>query len=108
MPIIQVLVDNVDYKKILDHYNNNKPDDLFPLKRLDVFEGGFEIDIPSDKWVKSNDMFLDENDKVKQLRWSQGRLLSYGSYPRFTIKEYMLLYETLVQVLPPGKVLLLE
>lgn len=110
MPIIQVLVETVNYQDILNCYNSIKKEDDAPLKRLDRTEGGFQIDLPKDKWKKDPYMnnLTDANDKIKQLRWSNGKLLSYGSHPQFNLEEYMLLYEALVRVLPPGKVLLID
>ena len=110
MPTIKVLVNKVNYQEILDYYNSHKKEDDTPLKRLDRAEGGFQIDLPESKWKKNPyiNNFTDANDKIKQLRWSNGELLSYHSYPQFNLKEYMLLYEALVNVLPPGTVLLKE
>jgi hypothetical protein len=106
---IHVLVDTIDkktFQSILDFYNNNKDVGELPLQRLDRAEGGFKIDIPEEKWkINPYVGFTDANDKIRQLRWSEGRLVSYG-YISFTEKQGMLLYEALIHSLPPGSVLL--
>jgi hypothetical protein len=89
---IRVLVDTINnetFQKILHYYNNNKTDDEEPLERLDRTEGGFQIKIPS----KQNSR-VDENEKIRQLRWSNGALVS-GFYIGFTEKQIMLLYDAL-------------
>jgi hypothetical protein len=96
---IQVLAPTVNYQSILEHYNSNKPEDEEPLERLDRTEGGFQIQIPSMK-----DKSVDENRKIRQLRWANGWLVS-GFYIGFTEKQTMLLYEALVYSLG-GNVLL--
>jgi hypothetical protein len=92
MPI-KVLVDSINkdtFQKILDYYNSNKPSDEEPLERLDRCEGGFQIKIASKK-----DIICDENEKIRQLRWSKGYLLPMF-YIGFTEKQEILLYEALV------------
>ena len=64
MPI-KVLVDTIcknDMQRILDYYNQYKPDDSEPLCQLDRYEGGFQISIPEMK-----DINCDDNKKIKQL-----------------------------------------
>ena len=78
---IRVLSPTVNYEEVLTHYNANKPEDEEPLERLDRFEGGFQIQIPSMK-----DKIVDANKKIRQLRWSNGRLVS-GFYTGFTEKQ---------------------
>jgi hypothetical protein len=106
MPIIEVLVNTVVYEEILNCYNNNKKEGQAELKKLNRADGGFQIDLPEHEWKKNYIGYVDANDKIKQLRWINGKLLSYISHPQFSLEEYMLLYEVLVKVLPPGSVLL--
>ena len=86
-------INNDTYNKILDFYNNNKSSDEEPLERLDRFEGGFQIKIPS-----KQDIICDANEKIRQLRWNKKYLVS-GYYIGFTEKQEMLLYESLVYAL---------
>lgn len=97
---IKVLVDRIDYEPVLDYYNSNKSEDEEPLERLDRAEGGFKIAITEKK-----NKHIDENLKIRQLRWSMGQLLSM-EYIGFTEKQTMLLYESLLHALK-GNVLLI-
>ena len=99
---IKVLVDTIKYQPVLDYYNANKPEDEEPLERLDRFEGGFQIQIPSMK-----NKSVGENSKIRQLRWSRGRLVSYFGLIGFTEKQTVMLYEALVHALG-GNVILEE
>jgi hypothetical protein len=105
---IKVLLDNIEpgkLQQILDYYNNNKDVNEAPLQILDRAEGGFKIDIPPEKWVIDdyfrfpNPIFIDENNKIRQLRWKKKRLESCG-YIGFTLKQNKLLYDAFVHVLP--------
>jgi len=81
---------------VLNHYNTNKTADEAPLERLDRTEGGFQIQLPENQWkINPYFGFADSNDKIRQLRWSNGYLQSMG-YIGFTKKQTMLLYEALV------------
>ena len=104
---IQVLPETIKYEPILDYYNSHKQEGEPPLQRLDRAEGGFKIDLPEEEWEKDPWLgFINENDKIRQLRWSrEGYLISCG-YKSFTAKQGMLLYEALVYCLPPGSVVL--
>ena len=101
---IKVLVDTIDYKPVLDYYNSNKEAGEPPLKILNRKEGGFEIELPENQWKKDYMGFVDANGKIRQLRWSEGRLVS--NYISFTAKQGILLYEALVHSLPPGSVVI--
>ena len=81
-------------EQIIVHYNSNKLPEEENLEYLDRCEGGFQIKISS-----MNAEICDANEKIKQLRWSKGSLVSYGGYPSFTEKEEMRLYEALVYAL---------
>jgi hypothetical protein len=81
---------------VLNHYNNNKSADEQPLEKLNRAEGGFQIKLPENQWkINPYIGFADVNDKIRQVRWSKGKLLSLG-YLGFTEKQYMLLFESLV------------
>jgi hypothetical protein len=105
---IQVLPETIKYQPILDYYNSHKEEGEPPLQRLDRAEGGFKIDIPEEEWKKDPILgFINENDKIRQLRWNREGCLISGGYKSFTAKQGMLLYEALVYCLPPGSVVLL-
>lgn len=94
-------------QSIIDSYNSSKSDDEPPLQWLDRAEGGFKIDLPSDKWKKdSRTGYIDANNKIRQVRLFNGYLLAGIDNISFTAKQYMLLYDVLIQCLPPGTVLL--
>ena len=107
--IIKVLIPTIDantFQKILDNYNKLKEANENPLQRLNRAEGGFQIELPQDKWdIDPYFGFPDANDKIRQVRWSNGTLVS-GLHRGFTLKQYMLLYDSLVVALPPGSVVL--
>ena len=95
MPI-KVLVDSISHEniqKVLDYYNQNKSVDDEPLERLDRYEGGFQICLPDMK-----DVICDSNNKIKQLRWHRGYLVS-SFYIGFNDNEVDLLYKSLGHVL---------
>ena len=86
-------IDAETFREILNFYNANKPEDEEPLERLNRAEGGFQIQIASKK-----DLVCDDNLKIRQLRWSRGRLVS-GGHIGFTQKQEAMLYEALVHAL---------
>ena len=102
---IKVFIDEIDnetIQKVLDYYNSNKLDDEEPLQILDRCEGGFKIQI---SYMKNQ--MCNENDKIKQLRWKKGYLVS-ENHSGFTKKEELLLYYSLVVVLGNNNVLLFD
>jgi hypothetical protein len=104
MPI-KVLVDTIetsDINKIIEIYNENKPTDAEPLEILDRCEGGFQIKISN----VSNQLRVDANDKIKQLRWSSRYLKPYKHYEGFTKIEELLLFLSMKKVL--GESVILE
>lgn len=109
VPYIKVLVPIINdetYEKICNHYNNTKEAEETPIQRLDRAEGGFKFDLPENEWkIDHYFRYVLENEKIRQMRWSKGRLVTSG-YVDFTRKQYMLLYESLVAILPPGSVIL--
>ena len=86
-------IDAETFRKILNYYNTNKPADEEPLERLNRAEGGFQIQFANKKNVD-----CDPNHKIRQLRWSRGRLVS-GGHVGFTPKQEAMLYEALVHAL---------
>jgi len=94
---IRVLVDTIKYQPVLDYYNSNKPEEEEQLEILDRAEGGFQIQIPLMKGK-----MVDPNKQIRQLRWSNGRLVSHvclNYYTGFTEKQTMMLFEALVYAL---------
>ena len=101
--IIKVLVPRLkSYEEVIDYYNQNKPLKWEPLSKLNRAEGGFQIalsPIELDKHIKYlesrfGNNLIDENDEIKQLRWSNGMLRS-NYHMGFTKEETMLLYKAL-------------
>jgi hypothetical protein len=98
---IKVLVKEIEKKQleqILYYYNSNKCDNEEPLELLNRCEGGFHIKISYMKNYQG-----DDNDKIKQLRWKNGYLVS-EPYISFKFKEKQLLFDSLVYVLGKDKV----
>ena len=81
------------YQPIIDYYNNNKKKDDQNLEKLDRAEGGFKIRLDN-----YENLDCDENNKIYQLRWSRGSLVSNG-YRGFTSEQNELLYKSLVSCL---------
>jgi hypothetical protein len=108
MSYIKLLIKTIDdeaMQKVLDYYNANKPANENKLERLNRAEGGFQIQIPEIKWkINPYIGFADANDKVQQVRWNKGKLVS-SRHIDFTLEQYMLLYESLTNALP-GNVIL--
>ena len=101
--LIRVTATSIDaetFHAILNYYNTNKPKDDEPLERLNRAEGGFQIQIASKR-----NLACDDNLKIRQLRWSRGRLVSCG-YIGFTAKQEAMMYEALVHGL--GRNVLME
>ena len=110
MTYIKVLVkkiNNETIQKVLDYYNSNKSVYENKLEYLDRGEGGFKIQIPERNWkINPYIGFADANDKIQQVRWDKGKLVSCG-YITFTEEQYELLYKSLLHALP-GNVILEE
>ena len=84
--MIRVSQNTIDYDAVIEHYNNNKAEHDSPLQKLDRAEGGFKLDIPLDK-LEQHQGFLDNNMKIKQLRWENNCLVSRMGMPRFNANE---------------------
>ena len=100
---ITVLTDNLPkngYRDILNYYNANKPYNWKDLRKAGVYEGGFEVPKNESEIeeLQKRYRYLDPNERVRQLRWSNGRLLSLGHFP-LSDEETLLLYQALKHVL---------
>jgi hypothetical protein len=82
------------YEKIIERYNELKPETWQPLERLPRAEGGFQLEIPEKKGVKCNN----QNQKIKQLRWVKKCLVPYQYYLGFNDRETEILYHALKSV----------
>ena len=96
----KVLISEIEIKCIQDivnHYNNNKDPENEPIEILDRCEGGFKIKLK----IKNKDQndFLDDNQKIKQLRWNHKYLLPYQNTLGFSKKEELLLFKSMKKVL---------
>jgi hypothetical protein len=108
--IIKVLTSTLPggYAPIVENYNANKPADWSPIREAGVCEGGFEIPLNAEeisqlKQYNSNKKLLNDNDYVRQLRWSNGKLCSLGNDP-LREEEQLLLGKSLIAVLGADKV----
>ena len=81
--------------KVIEYYNKNKKETDNPLKKLDRAEGGFEIELnkPINIFIGLSNV----NNKIKQLRWTNKRLIS-DVYQDFNQSEKELLYQALCSV----------
>jgi hypothetical protein len=98
---IKLLSENIPYndlENIINYYNNKLPNEEL-LELLDRYEGGFKINITSMK----NEL-CDDNQKIKQLRWNNGYLIS-KNYIGFNKNEEKLLFEAMVHILGINNVL---
>jgi len=82
------------YEKIIQKYNEIKPETWQSLQRLPRAEGGFQIEIPDKKHVKCRN----QNEKIKQLRWDKKCLVPYQYYLGFNDCETELLYQAMKTV----------
>jgi len=100
MPIKLLLkeIEKEELEQILHYYNSNKLDNEEPLELLNRCEGGFQIKISYMKNYQAR-----ANDKIKQVRWKSGYLIS-NPYISFKYEEEKLLFDSLVYVLGKDKV----
>jgi len=112
MSTIHVLTSTLKdgYAPICNYYNANKPADWMPISKLRAAEGGFEMNLnPSEKahsleCVKSMGRMSDENDKVRQLRWTGDGFLKSNGHIGFTREQTHLLCRALQHSLGGDKV----
>jgi len=100
MEHIKVTIPTVDYNTVCQYYNDHKPDNTNPIKKLNRAEGGFCIDL--DKEQKD----FDENNNIKQVRWVRRNLITRGGYYSFNDDEIKLLFEALKSVYGEDKIYL--
>jgi hypothetical protein len=83
------------YEEVIKKYNEIKPETWQSLQRLPRAEGGFQIEIPDKKDIKTRN----ENQKIKQLRWDKKCLVPYQYYLGFNHRETEILYHAMKTVL---------
>jgi hypothetical protein len=89
------------YKPIIEYYNLNKPKDWNPIKKLHRDGGGFEIALNKEELQRSREWssrfspLFDDNNAIKQLRWSSLGTLTSAGYIGFNEKETELLFKSL-------------
>jgi len=95
MSTIQVITPTLKggYGPIVEYYNTHKPKNWQPIQEAKVCEGGFEIRFTKEELGDKTPS--DYNDKVKQVRWSKSRLITYSWHYGFSGEETMLLYMAL-------------
>jgi hypothetical protein len=79
------------YEEVIKKYNEIKPETWQPLQRLPRAEGGFQLEIPEKKDIKTRN----QNQKIKQLRWDKKCLVPYQYYLGFNYHETELLYHAM-------------
>ena len=95
--LIKVLLSEIEQSKInkiIDTYNDIKPENEPRIEHLARAEGGFQIQIKNMQSIN-----CDPNEKIKQLRWKHGLLLPHLHYQSLTYQEQYRLYISLIQVL---------
>lgn len=107
---IKVLVDTFKretYQHVTSFYNGNKPADWKNLIEGRFAEGGFEIELEDDYLNRQRAKGLSNpNDLFRQVRWSNGTLVSFGYFP-FTAEQTELLYRALKHGFGADKVILI-
>jgi hypothetical protein len=83
------------YEEVIKKYNEIKPETWQSLQRLPRAEGGFQIEIPDKKDIKTRN----ENQKIKQLRWDKKCLVPYQYYLGFNHRETEILYHAMKSAL---------
>ena len=85
------IITESQYEKIIEKYNEIKPETWQPLQRLLRAEGGFQLEIPEKKDIKCRN----QNQKIKQLRWDKKCLVPYQYYLGFSDRETEILYHAM-------------
>jgi hypothetical protein len=88
------IITGSQYEKIIEKYNLIKPETWQPLQRLPRAEGGFQLEIPDKKDIKTRN----QNQKIKQLRWDKKCLVPYQYYLGFNDDETEILYHAMKSV----------
>ena len=82
---------------VITFFNLNKPCNWNKLEKLDRIEGGFQIRLNEEEIKNNKNRILDDNYKIKQLRWNNKKLCSF-EYINFNDEELLLLYRSLQYV----------
>ena len=114
MSTIQVLPETLKggYAPICAYYNANKPADWAPISKLQRAEGGFEIDLTQEElksslqWCKRMGGFPDDNNRIRQLRWTGKGFLTSDGYTGFTEEQTQLLFQALKHCLGDDQVIM--
>jgi len=114
MSTIQVLPETLKggYAPICAYYNANKPADWAPLRKLQRSEGGFEIDLNHEElkrsleWAKRMGGLSDDNDRIRQLRWTGNGFLKCHYNIGFTKEQTELLFQALKHCLGDDQVIM--
>lgn len=88
------IITEAQNEKIIEKYNEIKPETWQPLQRLSRAEGGFQLEIPDKKDIKCRN----QNQKIKQLRWDKKCLVPYQYYLGFNDRETEILYHAMKSV----------
>jgi hypothetical protein len=114
MSTIQVLPETLKggYAPICDYYNANKPADWAPLSKLQRAEGGFEINLTSEEltcstaWAYRMGSLMDDNDRIRQLRWVGKGFLESDGHIGFNTAQTELLFKALQHSLGQDQVIM--
>jgi hypothetical protein len=114
MSTIHVLTPTLTYgyKPICDYYNANKPTDWTSLTKLDCYERGFTVDLTPEElkqsleWRKNIGGLFDDNDTIRQLRWTGNGFLKNQGYIGFTEEQTRLLFQALKESLGDDQVIM--
>lgn len=93
-------ISDQDYDKVCLYYNKQKKNDLPSLEKLDRIEGGFCIYFSTEK--------IDENKKIRQLRWERQKLVTPIGCYGFKEEELLLLYESMKMTFGQDQVLFIK
>ena len=112
MKIIKVLPTTLKcgYEPIVKRFNDTKPPGCNSIRELGASEGGFEFDLEEPfleqaKLKMINNPMRDKNSLLRQVRWSDGKLLNLH-YNSLTEEQTMLLFQSLQHSLGEENVVL--
>lgn len=110
MATIKVLVDtfkNEIYKVVTDFYNENKPKTWTKLIPGNFSEGGFEMPLEDDLMQQQKKKGCrDANQLCRQVRWSNGKLITPSKYIPFAKEHTQLLFLALKHGFGADKVIM--
>ena len=99
---IKVNFDTLSYEDVCAYYNKHKPEDWKPIQRLDRIEGGFMIE------MNSKPKHYNENENIRQVRWSRKCLFTPIGYYGFSEEEIDLLHIAFNSIYGPESAVLCE